>query len=396
MNLFSPALIELSTGDLLVAWGGRRVGRVSQSVGGIGTSGRDEYQTGPIVLTHIKPGAFTREDYSVMRSGAHLPALFQDTSGRVYLAVQQQPYFTEAGGWVFPVSPSARVSRGLDFTAPEFAPSPTWPWSWGIQPTFDTPRRAYSRYTANRLTGVITHHGYQAADPDNGLTGYSDVIRDGCGRQLRVAPTRAVPDPKNVGSPVMASAGSAWAANTAREIAAVAGFAPDLPAPYPVALAQAMGGLLYAAWVDYDLGEIPWRVERVGAGVLTADLPDTTAGAEQQAEYAAAWDADNQRDAVMASPDASIYQPARDYANPIGWRDQRPGYLIGRDGRHWIAWVHGNLAAIERTTETGFDAVGLRVAVSGDGGRTFRPFIPARVGGLVFSTFTAQPGDEPF
>jgi len=59
--------------------------------------------------------------------------------------------------------------------------------------------------------------------------------------------------------------------------------------------------------------------------------------------------------------------------------NQKPGYWISQyTGLHFICWMHGNLTAVKKDDGT-YTAVGLRIAVSGDEGKTFRPLIPERV-----------------
>ncbi len=101
MNLLSPAICESRTGDLLVAWGGRRQA-VGYLVLPLETQTRLQRQgmppdqidnvwkrrirgeSGPLVMTRIYDSGRRREDWPAATL-ARNPALTQDASGRVWL-----------------------------------------------------------------------------------------------------------------------------------------------------------------------------------------------------------------------------------------------------------------------------------------------------------------------
>lgn len=163
------------------------------------------------------------------------------------------------------------------------------------------------------------------------------------------------------------------------------------------ALAVDSRGEVWTCAYNPEFGEIPWGV-RNSKGLQTVKNDDI----QEQAEEA--WAIDNKKDWVLKNAEVPAdgffsYETehlttpeqwarfreqqerirerlvAEHYALPtIG--QQRPGYMITRSGIHVICWMHGNLTAAE--TDNGHVPVGLKIAYSGDGGRTFWPLIPER------------------
>ncbi len=86
----------------------------------------------------------------------------------------------------------------------------------------------------------------------------------------------------------------------------------------------------------------------------------------------------NLRDAQDPGP--GLREIYREY---YAWPDlsgQRPAHTTTRTGQQLLAWQHGNLAFVEG--DDGHNAVGLRVAISSDDGKTFEPLIPERTNAL--------------
>ncbi len=161
-------------------------------------------------------------------------------------------------------------------------------------------------------------------------------------------------------------------------------------------------------------GEIPWQVIEEGRGVITDppppvdDIKAWEAWEDEQMEWYYAWANDNRREWVidnanvphegffsweienLDTPEArrafweeqeKLRQDIAEtyYELPETARaEQRPAYLITKSGLQVIAWLHGNLTAAAIPGSGKTHAVGLRVAVSRDGGRSFEPLIPAR------------------
>lgn len=178
------------------------------------------------------------------------------------------------------------------------------------------------------------------------------------------------------------------------------------------------------SWIAYYnsvLGEIPYQVENevsiqtydpnpgvepsadnISAHRLWKKKTDEfSAWQLKQDDYSYRWSLDNERDYVLetASVPAETYlegdvrpseedeakevnkQKGYHYALPT-LDSERVGFCVAKDGLQYLAWVHGNLTAVPKDNNK-FKAVGLRIAVSRNGGGLFEPLIPERVGYLV-------------
>lgn len=171
------------------------------------------------------------------------------------------------------------------------------------------------------------------------------------------------------------------------------------------------GNIWTAGKENIWLGEIPFQVENE-SGVKTIRPATPKAGEDttqyddwvaKQVEYAAAWAQDNEKDWVLDNADVPGEGYSKDVTPPTPEEQaaetktltgyyyklpiyaQRPGYCISRNGLQYISYLCGNLMAkpVEVEGKTaGYKAVGLRVSVSRDGGKSFEPLIPERIGYL--------------
>jgi hypothetical protein len=146
-----------------------------------------------------------------------------------------------------------------------------------------------------------------------------------------------------------------------------------------------------------ELGEIPWQVEDEN-GVRTVNMCDQAVAEE-------IWALDNSREwiyenaAVPAEGYFSWEEPPTPeeqaavsasltryyYALPTLYQ-QRAGLCVSNTGLIFLSWTHGNQTIVPVNGALNqYKAVGMRVAVSADNGKTFEPLVPDRVGHLQFN-----------
>jgi len=149
---------------------------------------------------------------------------------------------------------------------------------------------------------------------------------------------------------------------------------------------------IFIAGYKQENGSIPWEI--AGENSVATEPPGNDEENEEQ------WAVDNEKEWVIANaniPGETYAEgetpptPEQEeetkrtmagyyYALPTIYQ-QRIGYCISKEtGLQFLSWMSGNLTAVEK--DNGYKAVGLRLAVSRDDGKTFEPLIPERVGGL--------------
>ena len=206
---------------------------------------------------------------------------------------------------------------------------------------------------------------------------YTSGIIDDTGRQVRYG----------VNDIVSASVSSSWAS--------VIGIDMGVFGKTGNVRADKYGNYIIAGY-EGNNEEIPYviRIDRqtVTQDISTADL----------ATYESLWAIDNDREWVYENanvpaegyfsweePPTPEEQAAISesltryyYALPTLYQ-QRPGLAISQTGLIFMSWMHGNQTIIPIDEGNNqYKAVGMRIAVSRDNGKTFQPLIPDRIGNL--------------
>lgn len=256
----------------------------------------------------------------------------------------------------------------------------------GEEGTGETTMEMFTDYTEDRLTGdlYLRGKGGNLMDSVNSTRwkwneteglgrSYTSAVIDDYGRQVRT----------DLSNHVITSDRNTW--NEYKTLKTTESFG------ITANLRMDKWNNLIVAGYKYD-GEMPYVVQ-VGDDV--SEEPS----AEQQTEYEGLWAIDNDREwiyenaAVPAEGYFSWEEPPTPeeqaaitnsltqyyYALPT-LNQQRPGLCVSDTGLIFLSWMHGNQTIIPQ--DAGYKAVGMRMAVSRDNGKTFEPLIPERVGNL--------------
>lgn len=399
---------------------------------------RYRWDSGPLVLTVISANGTERRDY-IAATLARNPAVCDDKTGRVWVGFRvpvisaQDPF-----GVYFPTNPgyvramNAGTTAGMNmwqlFRRKDYAlASGAWPFEWQEQLPVLQPTQAPSGGLIPDLWGLgITQLLWWFAGGDGGtetggdeaswdmptdwteeqLTG--DLYLRGRGGNLM--------DEENIRRWAWNETeglGHTWAAGcllpsgqqarlSNNQIVVSAKDSWSDPRVFSTTFGaygrsgslrcDERGTLWVAGHVERD--GIPWQVEDEQA------IRTVEPSAADVLVWEDRWAEDNAKDWIIEnanvpaeeyaegetppSPEEQAAETARlasyYYALPTLY-DERPGYCISQTGQQFLAWVHGNLTAVPQA-DGSYTAVGLRVAVSRDNGRTFEPLIPERIGGL--------------
>jgi len=438
LNLLSTGICETKEGELLIVWGGRRI--VTRYLTPPLADFQDEpgIDSGPLVITRIYDNLTKRQDYNAITFGRNA-AVIKDETGRIWVGyripvISAQDdmgvnYYTNPG-YVKPMN--VGTTAGMNFWEVARADDVSlfkgaWPWSWDEQTAI--PKEAvalpdgfslgdftgmglqgiltyldalsmqfgesglrtegmdlFTDWTYHRITGRLMLRGMGANEmdmhnilrwkwyADEGLKDDTSVDFTDYGTQLRLSKAGEVyttlSDENNPKS---------WGQS---------GF------PYGISgcVRRDKWNRIFIAGYKQENGSILW--ELVGEDSVATEPPGNDEENEEQ------WAVDNEKEWVIANANipGETYSEAETpptpeqeeetkrtmagyyYALPtVG--QQRIGYCISRlTGLHFVSWMHGNLTAVERNN--GYKAVGLRIAVSRNEGKSFEPLIPERVGGL--------------
>jgi len=441
MNLLNTAICETKEGDLLIVWGGRRI--VTQCltppiVEGGGEPGvesvykrRYRWDNGNMIITRIYDNYSKRIDY-VGPFGRN-PAIIKDVTGRIWIGYRipvissQDPMGALSREYVVPQNIGTTagmnfwtVLRSYDLSLLTGA----YPFDWqeqvgipinyldtelpaegegleelystlaeleGMEGIGDTTMEMYTDFTENVLTGILMLRGkggneMDVNNPDRwkwneneGLgRSYSSAIIDISGRQVRT----------DLSNHIIASDRDTWIAyKTLKAIAENFGITANVRV-------DRWNNLIVAGYKE-EYGEIPYVVEIDGKVTEKVD-------SAVQAEWESLWATDNEREWIYEN--AKV--PAEGY---FSWEEpptpeeqaaitasltkyyyelptlnkQRPGLAVSKTGLIFLTWMHGNQIIIPvNEANKEYKAVGMRMAVSRDNGKTFEPLIPDRVGYL--------------
>lgn len=435
MNLLNTAIYEVDEGEVIILWGGRRIVTtclVPPLVEGDETTERvwkRRYRkdSGNILLTRIYDNYSKREDYNTGLFGRN-PAIIKDEYGRLIIAYRipiissQDPMGALSSYYVVPqnVGTTAgmnfwKVYNEYDFS--KFSVKKDFDWqeqtdipvdymTLTFQQEFEDLGDLYDSLsdeikevipsgseflmftdiTQHRLTGEIWIRGMGGNRIDDekvyrwhwnekeglGRT-YPAGIVDYAGRQVRL-----------YGNQILASLTDKW--DDYKSIWQTQG-------NYGISgnIRQNKYGKDYIAGFSELNQSIPYVIE-TGDGIQTEKLSD-----EREKKNEEIWAEYNERDEVLENaniPNETYFSyetPPSDeeleeikktlayyyYALPTLYQE-RPGLCISKTGLIFLSWMHGNTMFIEK--EKGkYIAVGLRIAVSYDNGKTFEPLCPERV-----------------
>lgn len=444
MNLLSPAICETKEGDILIVWGGRRIVTTMlvpplKEVEMLIRQGVDveqvwkrryRWDSGPLIVTKLW-GDEKRTDYNAIGLGRN-PAIIKDLTGRIWIGYRipvisaQDPMGALSANYVVPKN--IGTTAGMNFWQVLNADNlallkAPFPFDWqeqvaipvgalslsGLPVDFETldmlmeargegegfaglgdeTLDMFTDWTLDRLTGGLTLRGMGGNVMDEnkkrwrwneseGLgRGFTSCIIDHFGRQVRLA-----------GNQVIVSLSNRW--DDGQKVVMITSKNYGLSG----CVREDSNGQYWVAGYNEQFGEIPWQVENE-QGMQTEIMPDQKAAEKLWAE-------DNEQKWVLENarvpgegyfsydtPPTPQQQEALArtlrqyyYALPTIER-QRAGFCISSTGLIFIAWVHGNLTAMPIDEgKKQYKAVGLRVAVSKDSGRSFEPFIPQRQGFL--------------
>ena len=398
---------------------------------------RYRWDSGPLVLTVISANGTERRDY-IAATLARNPAVIDDKTGRVWVGFRvpvisaQDPFgvnFPTNPGYVRPmnIGSTAGMNMWQLYRRKDYAlASGAWPFEWQEQLPVLQPSQTpigleipdfslmgllqlvslwtqagggeeegeaggwdmYTDWTEEMLTGdlYLRGQGGNLMDEENPRRwhwnegeGLGHTWTAGCllpsGQQARLSNNQ-----------IVVSAKDSWADSRVFSTTFGAyGKSGSLRC-------DERGTLWVAGHVERD--GIPWQVEDEQAIRTVEPSPADVLVWESR------WAEDNARDWVIENaavpaeeyaegetpptPEDQAAETARlssyYYALPTLY-DERPGYCISQTGQQFLAWVHGNLTPVPQP-DGSYNAVGLRVAVSRDNGRTFEPLIPERIGGL--------------
>lgn len=440
MNLLNTAICETDNGDLLIVWGGRRI--VTQAMypaivdggsqPGVETIYRRRYRwdNGNMVITRIYDNLTKRIDY-VGPFGRN-PAIVQDMTGRIFIGYRipvvssQDPQGALSSEYV--VARNIGTTAGMNFwdvlRADDLSLlAGAYPFDWqeqveipvaflelgdmptdfeslaelfagrgeieGLSGPGETTMVMFTDWTFDKITGRLVLRGMGANEMDMELPArwrwnadgglgrdYTSCYIDAHGRQIRLS-----------GNQVMASYSDRWEAGQKVVMTTLENYGLS------GALRSDRFGRYLVAGHNAALGEIPWQTEDE-YGLHTLEACDQQ---DAQSLYAA----DNRREWVLENANvpaegyfsweepptpqqqAALSETLRQYYYALPTlASQRPGITVTADGLIVLAWMHGNLTIVPDSANGGHDAVGMRMAVSRNNGRTFEPLIPTRTGKL--------------
>ncbi|OQB73320.1 MAG: hypothetical protein BWX89_01018 [candidate division TA06 bacterium ADurb.Bin131] len=439
MNLLSTAITETKEGELLIVWGGRRI--VSQCLVPPLIEGdehtervwkrRYRWDNGNMIITRIYDNYTKRQDYNAIAFGRN-PAIIKDTTGRIWVGYRipiissQDPMGVLSEKYVIPQN--IGTTAGLNFwqvlRVDDLSQlKASFPFDWQEQTAVpvgypdillgqdyedlgslyeklsseqqaeeteeinqDITLEMFTDWTEDRITGDLYLRGMggNLMDMENierihwnaneglGRTWTSGII-DNSGRQVRLS----------INGGIVASLNNEW-----KDTKTI--WHTQNNYGNSGCLRMDNFGQLKIAGYKEEYGEIPFTIEDT-FGVRTEFEQN------RQEEYAEKWAEDNEKKWVIENagvpgegyfsweePPSPEEQETQTkllaeyyYALPtIG--QQKVGFVISQTGLVFLSWMHGNLTAVEKDNGT-YKAVGLRIAVSRDEGRTFEPLIPERV-----------------
>lgn len=432
MNLLNTAICETKEGDLFIVWGGRRI--VTQCLTPPLIDGDDpaiervwkrryRWDNGNFIVTRVYNNFTKRTDY--IGNFGRNPAIIKDVTGRIWIGHRipvissQDPMGALSKDYVVPqnIGTTAGMNfwqllRGDDLDLLTGA----YPFDWqeqvgvpisyldtelpteeadlsefygelaelaGLEGMGDTTMEMYTDFTEDRLTGTLTLRGKggNEMDKDNptrwkwneteGLgRSYTSAIIDTHGRQVRA----------DLANNIIASDRNTW--NVYKTLkTSVENF--GITANVRV---DRWNNLIVAGYKGYS--EIPYVTDIDGE---ITEEPTTT----ETEEWESLWAIDNEREWIYENANvpsegylsweepptpeeqALITQSLTQYYYELPTLyQQRPGLAVSQTGLIFLSWMHGNQTIIEK--DGGYKAVGMRMAVSRNNGKTFEPLIPER------------------
>lgn len=442
MNICNTAICEAGEGEILILWGGRRIvtlslipplilfppsGLLEDVIERIMVR-RYRWDSGPLILTRIYDNNSKREDYLAIVFGRN-PAVAQDFFGRLILAYRipvissQDPLGALSIDYVTPqnIGTTAGMNFWDIYNAYDFSHFRTdMNFDWqeqtdikigAMQVMFGNDYEdigtllekltneeqteelengylLFTDITQHNLTGDIYIRGMGGNlidqqdtrrwrwNENEGLgRTYTSCIIDSAGRQVRF-----------IGNKILASRTDSWSDDNTLCIYETEGNYGQSGC-----IREDMLGHYIVAGYNNKNSSIPFVVENEN-GIQTAELGDEINESNEEK-----WAIYNEKKAVIEGADIPNEQHfsydtpptpeqeeearktlAYSYYQLPTINEQRVGLCVSRTGQIFLSWMSGNLTFIEK--ETGeFIAVGLRVAVSNDNGKTFEPLCPERV-----------------
>jgi len=363
MNLLSPAICETDRGEILIAWGGRRI--VTRYL----TPPLSEYSddpevervykrryrwdSGPLVVTRIYDSGRKRKDYNAVSLGRN-PAIIKDTTGRIWIGYRipaitsQDPMgvnYDKNGGYV--AIENAGTTAGMNMWEMARADDLTnfhgaFPWDWTEQVSIDRNPQSpsdglipdfsllgiiqwiasligwqgqsefgddyspagwnmFTEWTEDRLSGELKLRGMGANTMDReNIRRWIWNEGEGLGREYQACIIdECGRQIRLAGNVISVSRKNTWPDNF--------DLLRNTQGSYGISgcLRRDRFGKIWVAGYNKDFPAIPYQIENE-AGIRTRP-PD----ADSAAEYEEAWAAENEKDWVIAN--ANI--PGEEYAS---------------------------------------------------------------------------------